>query len=162
MPLTIEQRLQVIEDREEIVKLQARYINLNDGGWESQGPTHQHPEAVANLFVAEGLWEGPKSAGRAQGREAIAALFRNFAALRFIVHYVTNPLIEIDGDVAAGEWHAIVTSTMPHGQALWTLGKYLNQYVRTAEGWKYLSLRFEAAAISPYELGWAKMQFANR
>jgi hypothetical protein len=32
MQRTIEQRLQIIEDCEEIIKLQSRYVNLNDGG----------------------------------------------------------------------------------------------------------------------------------
>ncbi|EEA01857.1 conserved hypothetical protein [Burkholderia sp. H160] len=159
MTRSIEERLQVIEDREEIAQLQARYVNYNDGGWE--GPTHQHPDAVANLFVEDGIWEGPESSGRARGRAAIAALFREFAAIPFIVHYVMNPLIEIEGDTAKGEWHAIVTATMPGGHALWTLGKYVNDYVRTSDGWKYQKLCFVPAAISPYELGWGKQQFVG-
>jgi hypothetical protein len=157
---TIEQRLQLIEDREEILQLQARYVNLNDGGWD--GPTHRFPEAVAALFTEDGIWEGTETSGRAEGRAAIAALFREFGAIPFIVHYITNPLIVIEADTAEGEWHAIVTSTMPGGQALWTLGKYINSYVRAAEGWRYKTLRFVAAANSPYELGWGKAQFVGR
>ena len=160
MQRTLEQRLLLIEDREEIARLQARYVNLNDGGW--SGPTHRFPEAVAELFVADGIWEGPETSGRACGRAAIVALFREFSVIPFIVHYITNPLIEIDGDTATGEWHAIVTSTMPGGQALWTLGKYSNNYLRTPAGWRYTTLRFVAAANSPYELGWGKAQFVGR
>jgi ketosteroid isomerase-like protein len=157
---TLEQRVQIIEDREAIAALQARYINLNDGGWD--GPTHCFPEAVGELFVEDGVWAGPETAGRAQGRAAIVALFHEFAAVPFIVHYVTNPLIEIDGDTATGQWHAIIASTMPGGDALWTLGRYDNQYVRTADGWKYRTLNFLSMANSPYELGWGKQQFVGR
>jgi len=149
-------RLQRLEDCEAIAALQARYINLNDGGWD--GPTHRFPDEVAEMFVEDGTWEGPP--GRAEGKAAIVAMFRSFGAMPFIVHFITNPLIEIRGDQAHGEWHAIVTATTPDGQAQWALGKYINDYVRGATGWQYRKLHFIAAAISPYELGWAKQQFA--
>lgn len=158
MGLSIEQRLQVIEDRDTIARLQAHYVKLNDGGW--AGPTHQHPEAVGELFVEDGIWEGPP--GRAYGRAAIVELFRSFQAIPFIVHYVTNPLIEVDGDHAHGEWHSIVTAAMPpERQALWTLGKYINDYVRTPQGWKYTRLNFVPCAITPFEQGWGKQQFIS-
>jgi hypothetical protein len=96
MSKTIEQRLQAIEDREEIIKLKARYVNYNDGGW--KGPTHTKPEAVADMFVEDGVWDGNPNAGYAKGRSAIKELFEGFGVVPFIVHYVTNPLIEIDGD----------------------------------------------------------------
>lgn len=89
---------------------------------------------MADLFVDDGIWEGPP--GRAEGKAQIAALFREFSVIPFIVHYLANPLIEVEDGRATGEWHSIVTPTMPGGQALWTLGKYLTEYVRTPAGWK--------------------------
>jgi ketosteroid isomerase-like protein len=154
MGKTIEERLRALEDREELIKLKARYVNLNDGGW--QGPTHTDPDAVADMFVDDGIWDGSPNAGYAQGRAEIKALFERFRAVKFIVHYVTNPLIEVDGDTANGHWHALVTSTMPDGTALWILGLYKEQYVRTSRGWRIKVLRFETAVTAPYESGWAK------
>lgn len=158
--LSIEERLQVIEDREDIIKLQAHYIDLNDGGWD--GPTHRDPEAVADLFVEDGRWEGPDTAGHAAGRHAIAALFREFGAIPFIVHYIMNPIIDIRGHSASGQWNALVASTMPGGQALWTLGKYQSKFVKTAAGWRFQTMRFIAAANTPYERGWGAAQFVGR
>lgn len=157
---SLEERLQVIEDRNELADLQARYVNLNDGGWGA--PTHRHPEQVANLFTEDGVWNGPLGAVTATGRVEIAGLFRNFQAIPFIVHHVMNPLIEISGDTARAEWHAIVATTASGGQAFWTFGRYLNEYRRTAEGWRYTTMTFEAAAISIYEKGWAVEQFLGR
>jgi hypothetical protein len=77
----------------------------------------------------------------------------------FIVHYVTNPLIEVSGDSASGHWHALVTATMPGGDAIWILGTYQDEYVRTASSWRIKSLRFVSAANSPYDLGWGRKQF---
>lgn len=158
MQRTIEERLQILEDREEIIRLKARYVNLNDGGW--AGPTHSNPQAVAEMFVEDGIWDGRPTTGYAAGRQAIKELFDAFQIVPFIVHYVTNPIIEIDGDRAKGHWHALVTMTMPDRQALWNLGLYHEEYIRTVEGWKFKTLRFETAATSPYELGWGKLQQA--
>lgn len=160
MSRSLEERVQILEDREAIADLQARYVNFNDGGW--NGPTHQHPKAVAELFTSDGVWEGPMNAVRAEGTAAIEELFTQFQVIPFIVHFVMNPLIEIDGDQARGEWHAIVTTTTPDRQALLTLGKYVNTYVRTAYGWKFTTMSFEAAAVSTFEKGWALEQFIGQ
>jgi SnoaL-like domain len=160
LPKSLEERVQLLEDREAIADLQMRYVNYNDGGW--NGPTHQHPKAVAELFAPDGVWEGPMNAVRAEGPAAIEELFTQFQIIPFIVHFVMNPLIDIDGDHARGEWHAIVTTTTPDRQALLTLGKYLNEYVRTADGWKYTRMVFEAAAVSTFEKGWALEQFIGQ
>jgi hypothetical protein len=158
MTKTIEERLRALEDREEIIKLKARYVNYNDGGW--NGPTHAHPDEVADMFVENGIWDGTPTAGYAKGREQIRQLFRNFAVMPFIVHYVSNPLIDVDGDRATGHWHALVTATLPDGSAMWILGIYDERYVRTGEGWKFETLRFISVANSPYSQGWGKQRLA--
>jgi hypothetical protein len=156
---TIEERLRLLEDREEITQLKARYCNLNDGGWREQGPTHTHIEELEALFVEGAIWDGGPVAGRAEGRGEIGKLFTVFQSVPFVIHNVMNPIIKIDGDCATGHWHAIIAATDPEGQALWTLGIYDEVYVRTAEGWRYKSLTFIPAANAPYELGWGKDQF---
>lgn len=159
---SIEQRLQVLDDQQAIVKLKAQYVNYNDGGWEEQGPTHSYPDAVADLFVEDGVWDGRPFSGFAEGREEIRQLFEHFKVMPFIIHYVTNPLIEVDGDSATGHWHAMVTTKMPRSDnARWILGLYKETYVRTADGWKFKTLRFETAANSDYDKGWGKQQFAD-
>lgn len=156
MSRSLEERVRILEDQQEIIKLKAKYVNYNDGGW--KGPTHTNPQAVADMFTEDGVWDGRPGTGYAKGRAEIKQLFETFGAVPFIVHYVTNPLIEVDGDTATGHWHALVTMTVPGEQALWNLGLYIEEYVRTAEGWKFKTLRFETAATTPYELGWAKQR----
>jgi uncharacterized protein (TIGR02246 family) len=158
MTKSLEERIKILEDQQEILKLKARYVNINDGGW--KGPTHTDPQAVAELFTEDGVWDGLPSSPYAAGREEIRKLFEAFGAVPFVVHYVTNPVIEVDGDSATGHWHALVTITVPGDKALWTLGYYIDEYVRTAEGWKFKKLRFETAATAPYELGWAAQRLA--
>ena len=158
MSKSLEERLAVIEDSEAIAALQAHYVNLNDGGWGGR-PTHRDPQAVADLFTDDGIWNGPLGAVGAAGKAAIVDLFTQFQVIPFIIHNIMNPMIEVDGDHARGEWHAIVATTMPGGQAFWTLGRYRNEYQRTADGWKYSSMSFEAAAVTSYEKGWGVEQF---
>jgi hypothetical protein len=73
-----------------------------------------------------------------------------------------NPLIEIDGDQARGEWHAMIATTTAEGQAFWTFGRYLNEYRRTPQGWRYTSMSLEAASITTYEKGWGAEQFLGQ
>ncbi|HEY9266881.1 MAG TPA: nuclear transport factor 2 family protein [Mycobacterium sp.] len=160
MTKSLEERVQLIEDRQEISDLQTHYINCNDGGW--LGPTHGSPEHVAGLFTEDGVWEGPLGSVRVQGHAAIAELFHQFQVIPFIVHNVMNPLIEIDGNRARGEWHAIIATTTAEGQAFWTFGRYLNEYSRTPQGWRYTRMSFEAAAVSTYEKGWGVEQFPGQ
>jgi hypothetical protein len=158
--MSLEERVQLIEDRNEIADLQARYINYNDGGW--QGPTHNHPGSVADLFTEDGVWEGPLGSVRVQGHAAIAELFGQFQVIPFIIHNVMNPLIEIDGDDARGQWHAIIATTTAEGQAFWTFGRYLNEYRRASQGWRYTRMSFEAASVTTYEKGWGVEQFPGQ
>ncbi len=94
---------------------------------------------------------GPLGTVRVQGRAAIEELFRQFQVIPFIIHNVMNPLIEIDGDQARGEWHAMIATTAAEGQAFWTFGRYLNEYRRTPDGWRYTRMALEAASITTYE-----------
>lgn len=100
MSRSLEERVRILEDQQEIIKLKAKYVNYNDGGW--KGPTHTNPQAVADMFTEDGVWDGRPGTGYAKGRAEIKQLFETFGAVPFIVHYVTNPLIEVDGDTATG------------------------------------------------------------
>ncbi|GAA2558537.1 nuclear transport factor 2 family protein [Mycolicibacterium diernhoferi] len=160
MAHSLEQRVQLIEDRQAITDLQYRYINCNDGGW--AGPTHHDPQKVAEMFTENGVWEGPLGSVRVEGREAIVELFRQFQVIPFIVHHVMNPLIEVTGDQARGQFHAIISTTTAEGQAFWTFGRYRTEYRRTPQGWRYSTMSFEASAVTTYEKGWGVEQFVGQ
>ena len=155
--LTAEQRLKRLEDIDAIQKLKARYCNYCDGGWDR--PTHDY-DGIASLFTENGLWDASPLGGPAEGREAIRELFRGFQASPFAVHYISNPIIEVDGDTATGNWHLLLAITLGDDrQATWVMGNYNDEFVRTPEGWRFKALRFTPAAMTPYELGWGKAQF---
>jgi ketosteroid isomerase-like protein len=146
----LEKRLRTIEDIEEISKLKARYCNCVDGGWDR--PTHDF-DGVVELFTEDGVWDAGEKL-RGDGREGIREFFKKARSISFAFHRITNPIIEIDGDTATGNWHVMVALTHPDGRAVWIAGIYNDEFVRTAEGWKFKRLHFTQAFQTPYERSW--------
>lgn len=152
-PSTIEERVRLIEDHEDIARLMSLYTHYNDGGWEGQGPSHMGPSA--DLWVEDGVWDDCGPIGRAQGREAIRALFNSLRATPYVTHNVMNPLIDVDGDVARGHWHLIALSKWPNGREIedndghWSLAIYKVEFRRTAEGWRFTSMTINRGREMP-------------
>jgi len=149
-----EERLQRLEDIEEIKQLKARYCHLADRGFEAAG---HDDEGLASLFADDGIWEG--SRGPSQGHAEITGACRKF--LPFGFHLAINPRIQVDGDTARGTWWGLIPSTNADGEGIWTAGFYENTFVRTAEGWRFKHLFFRAAFKANYEGGWAAARFAE-
>ena len=154
MTKSLEERVRLIEDREEIMRLRVKYTLFNDGGWNGVG-THHDIDALMELFAPDATWDGTPYNSRAEGWEDIKRLMTEFQATPFVIHNVMNPLIDVDGDTATGNWHAIIPATH-EGKAVWVFGNYVESYVRLDGKWKFHHVRFVTAAQSPYEEGWAK------
>lgn len=147
--LTLEQRVQRLEDIEAIKVLKSRYAEYCDMDY--------NPELLAPLFTANALWDGGVL-GRVEGRETIRAFFGAASKLLpFAIHHVTNAAIEVDGDRATGHWHLFQPCVHAVGEtALWIAGRYQDEYVREDGVWRFSKVVFRPNMISPYELGFAK------
>ena len=101
--------------------------------------------------------------GRAEGREGIREFFKNASQLvAFAVHGVSNPLIEIDGDRATGRWYLHQPMALrPNDDCFWFVAQYEDEYVRTAEGWKFQNVHVKARAFTPYDQGFGKLLMAD-
>ncbi|WP_340265877.1 nuclear transport factor 2 family protein [Sphingobium mellinum] len=152
-PASIEERVQLIEDHEDIARLMSLYCQYNDGGWEGQGPSHMGPSA--DLFVEDGVWDDCGPIGRAEGREKIRALFNVLRASPYVSHNVMNPLIDVNGDTAKGHWHLIALSKRPNGRAVedndgrWTLAIYNVEFQRTSDGWRFTRMEVRRGREMP-------------
>jgi hypothetical protein len=144
-------KVRVLEDIEAIKQLKALYCKYCDGGW--AGPTHDY-DKIAALFTEDAVTDG--TAGRTQGRENIRRLYKSYQASPLAFHRVTNPIIEVTGDRASGNWHVLVAILRPDNQAVWVAGIYDEEYARTSEGWRIKTLKFTPAFITRYEQGWGK------
>jgi hypothetical protein len=151
--LTEAQKLQWLYDIECIKQLKHRYCAYADQDYD--------PDGVASLFIEDGIWDGGPF-GRHEGRRAIHAFFTGVSKLiTFANHYVTNPIIEINGDTATGRWDLWAPFVKEPGPAAyWIMGKYREEYVRTADGWRFKLLSLEVRALSPYEQGFARERIA--
>jgi len=148
-------RLDALESEGAIRRLMSEYQEARDFGTGSG--TH-----IANLFTADGIWEGvgrvAEVLGSHQGREAIERRFS--APLPFSVHFLTNESIIVDGDTAMGTWMYLQT-TVSKGQAVWIAGRYHNDFVRVEGQWKFRHLRIDGIFVTPYEDGWVKTRFLS-
>ena len=132
---SIEQRVQVLEDIEDIRKLKAAYCAACDDD--------HNGDAVAALFVADGTW-GALNRPAEVGTEAIAAFMYGVRAhgnMKRSAHQVFNPVINVDGDTATGHWRLLMMYTAADEQSfVRIIGTYDDTYVRTPDGWKFQSL----------------------
>jgi uncharacterized protein (TIGR02246 family) len=154
---TIEERLRVLEDIEEIRKLKTRYAAACDDDYNA--------DAIAALFTEDATWDGG-ALGKAEGRTAIHKFFgraRDF--FPFAIHNVMNPIIEVDGDRATAQWYLLQPATMAQGktakgnQAVWLAAVYHDEYVRVDGRWLIERLKVTPHFLTPYDEGWAKNPF---
>jgi len=148
------QRVQTLEDIEAIKRLKARYADACDRGYDA--------DTLASLFAEEAVWDGG-TFGRYEGREAIRAFFQGVSSdITFAMHYMMNPIIEVDGDTATGEWHLFQTCTFADGnQAIFGAARYDEEYRRIDGEWQFWRLALISSFWTPYEEGWVKRPFVQ-
>jgi len=141
------------DDVHEIEKLKARYADAVDGGWTGARP--HDADAVLALFVEDGAWDGGAFGG-GEGHDGIRKyMLTGDAIMPFAFHHITNPRIEIDGDVARARWHALL-AVETQGQAQLHVGIYDDEMVRTDQGWKFKRLGFTLAASTDLPADWKR------
>ena len=148
----LQRRLENLEDIMEITRLKAAYCDAVDGGWDRR--TH-NGEAVASLFVDDGVWDVGGGSGRGEGHSGIVNLIDSFQEMPFAFHRVSNPVIYVNGDQATGKWHVIPYLSQPDGKPVLFFGIYNDQFVKTPQGWKFKSLGCSTAALAGLREGWS-------
>lgn len=150
----LEARVRRLEDIEAIRLLKARYCDLCDRGYDADG--------LMELFTEDAVWDGGLF-GRYEGTRRIRRFFEATGEIvRFAKHYVTNSVIEVDGDGATGRWYLLQTATMPSeagDRAVWGAARYDERYRRTPGGWKFTSVALEWDFWTPHDEGWVKLRY---
>jgi len=104
------------------------------------------PQLVASLFAADA------AVGDKSGAEAIMEAFRQTWAKFTVLHHLTsNVVVHIDGDRASGRSKsmvfrgdaAVATAESP------TYVSYEDEFIRTPDGWRFLSRNFTAHPATP-------------
>jgi hypothetical protein len=69
---------------------------------------------------------------------------------RCAMHYMLNPVIEIDGDRAKGTFaglFAFTTEAQP--SPIWLSNIYSDTFVRTKNGWRFQSINIKSTFMDP-------------
>ncbi len=150
----LERRIRALEDIEAIKRLKYRYADACDRGYDA--------DALADLFTEDAVWDGGLF-GRYEGREAIRQFFRGVSSeIVFALHYMMNPIIDVDGDEARGAWYLFQTCTFADGNtAIWGAARYDEEYRRVDGGWKFSRLNLISSFWTPFDDGWVKRPFVQ-
>jgi ketosteroid isomerase-like protein len=136
-------RVQVLEDKDAIWGLFMEYKRHLDA---------RDFHSYASLFTQDAVWVG--NLGKATGPAEIEALLVRtmevYPSDRERTHHmVMNPVVDVDGDTATAlsNW-GYVTRSETDAPVFEMLGHYVDELVRTSEGWKFH--RREAYSDVPY------------
>ena len=162
---TLEDRIQRLEDYEEIRQLMVRYAAAMDNDFDTN--------EIASLFTEDATWTiSPATpvTGRHEGREAIRTFFgRLVNEYNWTMHNVGNELIRIadDGQTATGTWYLVDPCTMvaaggpPEGEAVFITGRYDNSFVKLDGQWYFSGLTAQMHQISSWEKGWVAERYRD-
>lgn len=150
---TLEARIFRLEAIEEIKQLKARYCVYCDRGYDA--------DALADLFVADAVWDGGRKRGQQVGREAIRAFFKGISAkITFAGHLVVNPIIAVEEDTAVGRWRMLMpymTREAGPETARWQLADYEDAFVRVEGRWRFKRLKVALTALDPASGRWVEV-----
>jgi hypothetical protein len=107
-------------------------------------------DAFAALFADDGVFEGAFQAHR--GRRTIAA---NIKFWPFMIHYVMNPIIEVNGTEAEGRWYFLRPQTTPSQTGYLVGGWYEDRYVKIDGAWKFKSVKITNHFCTATDRAWA-------
>jgi ketosteroid isomerase-like protein len=145
---TLEQRLQEVEDREEIKELTAKYAH-----WVARGEGAKVKDLFTDdgRFINEVIGEKPniEVRGRKQLDEFYPALKKGMA-----LPCIHNHIIELDGDNAKGTCTIEVRITRD-GQSIIGSGFYADIYRRENGRWKFVERHAQFYHFVPLSKGWA-------
>lgn len=137
-----------VEDRLAIAELNARY------NWACYD---RDPEAYAECYTPDGIYESLNSGSRNEGRPALAA---GLAAARdsawLMGHVTADAVVELDGDVATQRVFVLLYRRENDSgeNSFFASGTYTDRLVRTPDGWRYQHRRsFIDRSTLPWSVG---------
>ncbi|UFS58616.1 nuclear transport factor 2 family protein [Subtercola endophyticus] len=148
---TIEERLQVLEDREAIARLSYDYGLLCDTGY----PVQQ----IVDMFTDDGAWVS-NILGEFYGKAELTSYYTNIPTIQvWARHHLVNPVIDVDGDEATCRFFMDVVSTQagrdgaPNVPIILTATEHVSLR-RTPEGWRFVRFDVDIHQMSSLEKGW--------
>ncbi len=149
--LTLEERVQHLEDVEAIKRLKHQYMEYGNV-YDADG--------FITLLTEDTVWDGGAAFGRHEGVEAVAQMVRDAGSqINFSAHFVMNELIDVDGDRASGKWWLLMPCTVntdSGGEAQWIMAAYDDEYAKIDGRWLIKSTKLDVKVFAPHSKGWAE------
>ena len=154
MAKSLEQRIQEIEDRDQIKELTARYC------WHV---AHGEGEAIANLFADDGVLEVTDGSFKpVQGRDALLKFYRTSVNKpEMAIPFIQNHIIHVDGDNAHGTC-GIEARFTRNGESVTAAGYYEDKYRRVGGEWRFVERKIFFHHVVPLKQGWAEAKGQSR
>lgn len=151
----LEERIRVIEDRQAIRKLEAKYAYTCDVfDW----------DGFMSVFAEESSCDFGFM-GSYKTKDEMDKFFREVVPQRlsFMRHFIFNESIEITSETTAtGEWYFLTPGAhIGTNRALWFSGKYDEEFVKEKGEWKIKFLKCTFAFVTGYDTGWVKEERAK-
>lgn len=142
---TIEQRIQLLEDKEAIKDITYQYASYVNQGWNE---ITVNQKAVSEVFTKDAVWESPIMNIREIGLgNIIKSLLKETQRVLFAMHNYSNPVIKINGNTATGNWLFWVVSKMEKDKTNQVFASQDIQYVKTENGWRIQEVKLHFGDI---------------
>ena len=138
---TLDQRMQAIEDRDEIRELTARYCH---------SIAKAEAATIVDLFCDDGIFEMGERLVR--GRSELEAFYATVSDSPPIP-FIHNHVIDLDGDQATGLCYVEIRLVQA-GEAYTAAGWYNDRYRREADRWRFAHRLFHVFHWVSLSKGW--------
>lgn len=130
----LERRLRLVEDREEIIRLLYTLGQTVDYGEHDRWLDQFHDDV--EFRMVEVSLEATVEKASHSGKKALADFIpgHTHAPEHPHKHLVGDPVVEVDGDKATAVSYMTRVDKGPDGPYLWSIGRYLDTFVRGEEG----------------------------
>jgi hypothetical protein len=111
-------------------------------------------DVAVGTYLPNGVWEIPHLSLRFEGHKAIRSALENFmATMDYVIQMNAPALIEISGATATA--HAAIREcgkSKGKNEGFEYFGFYVDELIRTADGWKFLRRIFQGRGTSLFPL----------
>jgi ketosteroid isomerase-like protein len=144
---TLEERIQTLEDRNEINNLIANYC---------RGVDSRDEALFLSIWADDAKWLIGEPLGNPQGLGEIKRVLQTvWDILPESHHFTTNSVINVNGDMASAISDVDCTGTDKAGRALLIAAKYTDEYERISGTWKITQRRAEILYWAPVTDPWS-------
>ncbi len=141
---SLEQRIQVLEDKDAIRELTAQYC---------YAVVAKDSAALINMFTEDGVFDmSPQM--HFEGRAQLTELYTDKIAEVAPKPFIQNHMIQVNGDKATGNC-AVEIRLVDDGKAVTACGHYDDTYQRVGGQWKFARRDFKLYHWVPLAEGWA-------